>query len=210
MPRPRPSTVLAVFATLLALPATSQAAGAGIGAVDCDRGGAVLTLDGASATPTSWTILRDERAIANVVVQPGAPVTRVVPIAEGAAAQITARSGATYVSALVRRGCSEANATATPATTATASTAIAEASPFESSPTVPATGVRGAAAAAQEAPADAQDTGAMTIPQVARTWPFLVIAAAALLLALALSWGRVRRRLPGRASRQAPAARPPA
>jgi hypothetical protein len=198
-----PLHALATLALVLAMPASAgAAASASIGAVDCDAGGSIATLTHDEGAPVTFIVLRDDRAVANVVVPPGPPVTRVVPIAEGAAAQVTVRYGGSYVSGYVRRSCS-----ATPAAADRApAVAGAAASPVEPTPVIPGTGVRGAkpatATPAERASSDVTFTDTIT------TWPFLFIAGLALLAALVLGVGLVRRRPPADDATPAPAARP--
>jgi hypothetical protein len=202
---PRPLPVFAALAVLLAMPATSHAAIATLGAVDCDAGGAVATLTNDSSGPLRYTILRDDRAIATVIVPAGPPVTRIVPIAEGAAAQVTVRAGNSYVSGLVRRSCAAGSTNVT--TTASSAVAGASDAPFVASPVIPGTGVRGADQAAAETTKPAA-SDEVTLRDVATTWPLLAIAGIALLLAGVLAAGRVRRRTPELEEQPAPAAPP--
>ena len=204
---PLPLPALAALTLALALPATSHAAAAAtIGAVDCDAGGSIATLTNDESAPVTFIVFRDERAVANVVVPPGPPVTRVVPIAEGSASQVTVRYGGSYVSGYVRRSC-----TATPAAADRAPVvAGAAAGPVEASPVVPGTGVRGATQAVADAPERERAADDVTITDTITTWPFLFIAGLALLVAAVLAAGRVRRRPQVDAAPEAPAARPPA
>jgi hypothetical protein len=199
MSRRRPLLAIFTLGTLLALPACANAASVQISAVDCDAGGAVATLTNAGDVPRTFTVLRDDRAIASVLVAPGQTETRTVPLAEGEAAQVTVRDGSSYVSSYVRRACG-ANATTTPATTPTSTAADA---PFAATPVIPATGIRGAAqAAASERPANDE----VTLRDVAATWPLLAIAGIALLLAAVLAASRLRGRTPERDEQPAPLA----
>lgn len=208
---PRPLPVFVALAVASALPATGHAAtGATIGAVDCAAGGSITTLTNDGGNPVRFIVFRNDRAIANVVVPPGPPTTRVVPITEGAAAQITVRSEGRYVSGYVRRNCTASQAPDERAPIV----ARADAGPLGAAPVVPGTGVRGATNATAEPDRGASAASDATATDASAVWPKLLVAGLALALALALSLpltaGRVRRRLQGDAAPPAPAARRPA
>lgn len=188
-------TLLLIAALLgaLALPATARAASPviTIGPVDCDAGGSVVTVEVASGAPVRVRLLRDQRLLGTMVVPAGAPVTRVVPIAEGSASRIDVRHVDTFTSAFVRRDCSGAPSASAPANS------NAEA-PFVDGPVVPGTGVRdegrGAAPAAVTAAQAAQQAAASDLASPSRTLPIvLALIGAAALLAAALVAIGVRR-----------------
>lgn len=205
MPRLRPLPLLATLVALAApllVPAAAVAASASIGPVDCDAGGAVVTLTNTGGGPARFTILRDEVAIASAVVPAGPSVTRVVPIAEGAAARVTVRYGSSYVSSYLRRSCSGASGNGAPVT---AVAGVSDA-PFQASPVIAATGVRTADAAASE-PSRAARTGDVTLEDAARTWPLVLVALASMFAVAFLVSGRLRNRIRSIGSRREPAAR---
>lgn len=197
VPGPRTFPLLcAAFVALLALPGASAIAApqAKVGPVSCDSGGSVVTLSNDSGAPARFELLRDEHVVAVVTVPAGPPVTRVVPIAEGVAAQVTARFGGGYSSGYVRRGCRPE--TSEVAASVPASTSSDDA-PFVATPVVPATGtndaVRASVAADTSAPASepsAQRGGSV--------WPALGFAGIAIIALAAAA------RLLSRGSRTVP------
>lgn len=209
LPLPLLSFLVAALALLVA-PATSGAApGAQLGAVDCDAGGAIATLTNSEGGPARFTILRDDVAIStDVVPAGGAPVTRIVPIAEGRAARITVRYGSSYVSSYVRRDCSVGGAASIASVDSSSS---APSAPYDAQLVVPGTGVRGAdqaAASAATPGASAAAGGDVTINDRVTTWPLLVAALVILsMLALLVRSARLRTRIRVLVGRPAPAAR---
>jgi hypothetical protein len=108
------------------------------------------------------------------------PVTRVVPIAEGAASRIDVRHVDVYTSAFVRRDCSGARPAA--AATAAMNPTSPDSAPYGASPVIPATGVR----AADQPPAAPTPTTNVPAAEASienRTWALLSLAAIALLAA---------------------------
>lgn len=198
VPAPRTIRLLcAASVVLLALPGSSAVAApqAKIGPVDCDAGGSVVTLSNDAGGPARFVVLRDDVAIATVVVPAGTVgVRRVVPIAEGAAAQVTARYGGSYVSGYVRRGCEPTTQTAA---AVAAARADIEDTPNASAPVIPATGSRAIVPATAPVTATATAPAASeraTDPARSSAWMtllFLAIATVALAaVARMLSRGR--------------------
>lgn len=192
------SAVLA-FATLAPSHAIAAPA-ATIGGIDCAAGGAVATLVNTSGGPMRFTLLRDDVAVATAVVTAAAgPVRRIVPVAEGAAAQVTIRYGSGYTSAYVQNSCAASGTTA-----GTTVEPALESAPFEAAPVAAAAASRPAATPGPAVP----DAGAdVTLAEEPATWPYTLAAIVALLLAVLLSGGRLRNRLRRSAARRAPAAR---
>lgn len=181
------AVMTAACLALFAIPSAATAATPSItiGPVDCDAGGSVVTVSHESGAPVRVQLLRDEQQVATMVVAPGAPVTRVVKIAEGAASRVDARQGDSFTSAFVRRDCTGAQAPAGDVRAANLPAIRADA-PFAAGPVVPATGVRdGVRVTAPQGPIERET--AADLPSPVRTWPLLLLAAAALLAAALVS-----------------------
>lgn len=192
--------LLLSLAAPLVLPAAASAVSASIGPVDCDAGGAIATLTNTEGGPVHFTILRDDVAIATAIVPAGPAVTRVVPIAEGAAAQVTVRYGSSYASSYLRRSC-----TGAPAEAALKAAAVSSSdAPFAAAPVAAATGVR-SGGTPRSTPSEPQ-AGTVTLEEAEQSWPLVLVALAALFGLAIIANARLRNRLRALGTRREPAA----
>lgn len=179
-------TAAITLATLAwVVPGAGAAPAATVGSVDCAAGGSIVSLSNDGGVPVRFVVLRDDAVVASVVVPAGtASVQRVVPIAEGAAAQVTARFGASYASSYVRRACGS-GATAAPTSSPTAATTNVAperaAAPYPAAPVIPATGARTVQTPAQPAPAPATSERVPQLEEPASSMLVLMLAAIAAL-----------------------------
>ncbi len=178
--------VLALAALVGFVPVSSAAPHARVGPVNCDAGGAIVNLSNDGGAPARFVLLRDDTVVATHVVPAGvASLQQVVPVAEGTAAQVTARYGASYASSYVRRECgprSTAEVAAAPANTADAATSV----PYRAAPVVPVTSTRALQVTPPPTPAPS-GSASDRAPQLEEPASSLVVLMLAALAALAVA-----------------------